>query len=741
MAAFEYDTGCASIPAAVNLVEAQRFLDFMAEGEPVTFQTFDDTDEKRPYLKWVTHDDIRHCGELLAGGNELGAGIFWMVNHGDGLGRKAANVTAVRCVFLDLDGAPLEPVLAAGVEPHAVIESSPGKWHVYWQVTGCSLEQFKPAQTALAAKFNGDKSVHDLPRVLRVPGFLHRKGEPFTVRIESLAPIQPYELDTLVKRLGLDLKTESPPKVVRVDPDTGEITDKITPGGRHAHLVKHAAQMNWRGMTPEGTRAELHAVNGRDCEPPKSDAEVDAIVTDILRRYADEHGRDPKRVRIAAGDGAINDGPPVAPDVPVQLFRDVDLSQLATHVPALQEWWWDGYMPAGHVTLLGGHGGAGKSTFALMLAASMAVGRDFLGPADEAGACSLLQRRGSRVVGDATPRQDLQEVGARPRAGPAEPAHHRRDRLRPGAVHRTAHRWRAGRRDDADLSGAGRIRRAAHQIDVLIADNASDVFDGEEMNRAMVRGFIRSLARLVRQRNGAALLLSHVDKATSRGGPYAANSESYSGSTAWHNSVRSRLFLKDCENGRLELQHQKSNLGQKQEPLQLKWPPGELPQLTSGIAMQEGVDLARDLLAPGFTHALLTLIHEYAGRGEFVATASTSPSNAARLFAAEKSFPRGLKRAEVFPLLRDAERAGLLEREDYRSPGRKDLQRWALTTRGRESIGVVPTAPTAPAFDVGADGTASAEGVRQPRQPAVGGMGGGARAQKSAQSNKEEGAP
>jgi hypothetical protein len=36
-----------------------------------------------------------------------------MVNRGDLRGRKAENVVAVRAVFLDLDGSPLDPVLTA----------------------------------------------------------------------------------------------------------------------------------------------------------------------------------------------------------------------------------------------------------------------------------------------------------------------------------------------------------------------------------------------------------------------------------------------------------------------------------------------------------------------------------------------------------------------------------------------------------------------------------------------------
>ncbi len=210
----------------LDLAAASRFLDLMAEGEAVTFQTFDDDKERKSNaLAAVFHGDLEQHQKRLQAFNERGAGIFWTVNFTDGGGRKAENVTGIRCLFLDLDGAPLQPVLAVGPEPHAVVESSPGKWHVYWQVTGCPLEKFKGAQLALAAKYNGDTSVHDLPRVLRLPGFAHRKGEPFVSRIVSLEPIQPYAFDALVQRLGIDLSAP-PPSRPYVAHEPHELSDE-----------------------------------------------------------------------------------------------------------------------------------------------------------------------------------------------------------------------------------------------------------------------------------------------------------------------------------------------------------------------------------------------------------------------------------------------------------------------------------------------------------------------------------
>jgi hypothetical protein len=113
--------------------------------------------------------------------NAQGAGVFVMVNAGDGKGRTARNVTRVRALFLDTDGAPFPADLP--LMPHLVVESSPGRWHLYWLVNGLELSDFTTLQKGLAEHYDTDPSVHDLPRVMRLPGFFHRKAEPVMVQL------------------------------------------------------------------------------------------------------------------------------------------------------------------------------------------------------------------------------------------------------------------------------------------------------------------------------------------------------------------------------------------------------------------------------------------------------------------------------------------------------------------------------------------------------------------------------
>lgn len=127
--------------------------------------------------------------------------MFVVVNEG---GHKDESITRVRAVFADTDGAPLEPLIQA-LEPHCVICTSPGKWHIYWMVDEeFPLDQFKPVQRAIAEKFHTDRSVNNLSRVMRLPGFLHNKKEPFEVQFHKLNSKLPrYSHGQIVEGLGL----------------------------------------------------------------------------------------------------------------------------------------------------------------------------------------------------------------------------------------------------------------------------------------------------------------------------------------------------------------------------------------------------------------------------------------------------------------------------------------------------------------------------------------------------------
>ena len=177
-----------------DLGEAAWFLTILdPDAERFTFQTFDDVEDlKRGHLAKVIHDSLEDAAERLTVVQRARAGVFVTVNETDLRGRKAANIVRVRAVWCDLDGSQLQPIMGCKLEPHVVVESSPGRWHCYWIVDGLPLDRFAPVQKAIAARFGGDKAVSDLPRVMRMPGFWHQKGEPFRSRVHGISDRMPY---------------------------------------------------------------------------------------------------------------------------------------------------------------------------------------------------------------------------------------------------------------------------------------------------------------------------------------------------------------------------------------------------------------------------------------------------------------------------------------------------------------------------------------------------------------------
>lgn len=371
---------------------------------------------------------------------------------------------------------------------------------------------------------------------------------------------------------------------------------------------------------------------------------------------------------------------------PLVTFAAVPIADLATREPEPQAWWLDGYVPAGHVTLFTGHGGVGKSLLNLMLACAIADGRRFLGKGTRRGRVLFFSAEDPAEL----VRRRLRRVCAEWGVEPAALAENLRviDATELDAALYVEHRA-GGVRHGATTPVYEALRQYVERehIDVAVLDNASDLFDGDEIVRQLVRGFVRSLAGLIRARGGAVVLLAHVDKGTSRAGK-GATSESYSGSTAWHNSVRSRLALLEKEPGLLELQHQKCNLGPKQEPLLLSWPQGGLPALQD-TSLPPAEDAARPS-ADASMRALVALIRDYYERGEWVSTSVQSQSNAARLLSAEARYPRHLKPTQVAQLLREAQRARFIETETYRGADRKERQRWRVTAGGVAMVDNLP---------------------------------------------------
>lgn len=263
-------------PAGAIGSEAAALLALLHGGARTTFQTFDESHLKRRSLTRILDGSLEQHGEMLQALNQEGAGVFFMVNLGDGKGRASGNVRQVRAIFVDLDGAPLEPVLAGPLAPHATIESSSGRYHAYWAVEAVPLPEFTPLQRSLAQRFGGDSKVTDLPRVMRLPGFEHRKGSPFLTKLLSISEnLTAYHRDEVVAAFGLcgpQGAGERIPKLVTLD-------EVIPKGARNDTLFRLARGLVNKGFGSGEVLKRIQRVNAERCAPPLCATEVDAIVS------------------------------------------------------------------------------------------------------------------------------------------------------------------------------------------------------------------------------------------------------------------------------------------------------------------------------------------------------------------------------------------------------------------------------------------------------------------------------
>ena len=406
------------------------------------------------------------------------------------------------------------------------------------------------------------------------------------------------------------------------------------------------------------------------------------------------------------------------PPKPEPLLKPVDVAGVIANPSPPPRFVWEGYCPRGEVTLLGAHGGTGKSTIGEMLAVAVVTGRPLFGvPTERAAVVFASLEDGAHVV-----RHRLAHICRQWQIEPAElTGLHIVDGTESPELF-TAE----GRSEGRTTAAYAELRALVNATGagLAIVDNASDAYGGDEIQRRSVRAFVRSLAAIARDVDAACLLLAHVNKGTSRAGK-AEGGEGYSGSTAWHNSVRSRLFMSRAADGSLLLEHQKANLGRKREPLTLHWPDGGLPDSADAPATRVLVQRAQARADDTAAAALLRLLAEFEGRGQYASPNLAARNNPHALLRSEPAFKAlGLTRGDVQRLVNQCQRAGWIEVADYRTSDRKERERWAVTEQGRIFAGLTaPTAPTAPTSDVSAEG-AKAQGGCAHRAHPLGGYGG-----------------
>ena len=108
--------------------------------------------------------------------------------------RRTENIRGVRCLCVDLDRVVSAEEIretADKYKPDMVVQSSPGKYHLYWRIAPMiKLEAWKLYQMGLAEQLQGDLNMNQLAHTIRVPGCGRRLKDgtvfmPEIVRLEA----------------------------------------------------------------------------------------------------------------------------------------------------------------------------------------------------------------------------------------------------------------------------------------------------------------------------------------------------------------------------------------------------------------------------------------------------------------------------------------------------------------------------------------------------------------------------
>lgn len=363
------------------------------------------------------------------------------------------------------------------------------------------------------------------------------------------------------------------------------------------------------------------------------------------------------------------DAPPLAP---------VSLHDL--HLPTLRpvEFALEPLLPLRVASVLGAHGGMGKSVLALTWAAHVALGRAW-GPFDvpQAGPALFvsLEDEGELV------KDRLRRIAREYRLHPAELQ--AALRLLDGSEAVTA----LACSDPMDPRGSliptaamRQVREAAEGCRLVVVDNSSLALQADANRPELVYRFVATLAAIGRQAGAAVLALNHVDKQAARHG---SRGETYSGSAAWNNSARSRMALIRTEGGQgIELVHEKANLTRLAEPVFLRFTDAGVIVPTSANEANEAAQQAEALTNGDDDRLVFEAIRNACEVGQNVTTSMSGSNTTLHFLQSAPELPEALKIKSAARRLRAAllrlEREGAIVREQYRTEQRNGRERWRV---------------------------------------------------------------
>jgi RecA-family ATPase len=178
------------------------------------------------------------------------------------------------------------------------------------------------------------------------------------------------------------------------------------------------------------------------------------------------------------------------------------------------------------------------------------------------------------------------------------------------------------------LADAVRLRPVSVTIDTL-----TDVYAGDEIDRNQTTQFVKLLQHLAIKARCSVAILAHPSNSG------MVTGSGLSGSTGWHNKVRSRLYMRspttakgeEIDSDVRELQFLKNNYGKQGDSIQIRWDAGVFVLENAPGSLEK---IARD---SNDDHRFLELLAKYDDQGRKMSHKVAANDYAPRVFATGKN--------------------------------------------------------------------------------------------------------
>ena len=246
-------------------------------------------------------------------------------------GSKRQDVALSRCLFADFDHIDWKEAqrrMKRAQLPESTLALNSGHGiHAYWRLTDSikDLDRWTQLQKALIAAVDSDRSIHDPPRIMRLPGFLNHKPPPAECAIIRADPDQRYDIELLASFLAQGKSTaQNAHNTQKYSDDTSESYHRAVAyaakwqgeaeGGRNLAAFRLAANLTKDFALESGQAWEILAGWNQRNSPPLGEDELRKVLEN-----AQDYGSHPSGLKTACLAGDVRTVEPNAWEPPIPL--------------------------------------------------------------------------------------------------------------------------------------------------------------------------------------------------------------------------------------------------------------------------------------------------------------------------------------------------------------------------------------------------------------------------------------